>query len=198
MGYYRNILSHNHRLCLCPSGPPTPHHRSRFASREYCRFCIQSLLVPYGPTHPKKNKKKKNPRPRSRSGVGYYLTLLKPKHISLEFSPCSVENTPIGFKVSSVSSFIFKFSTIENCMGASMSNALLQPKTSFNNFLIVHCFIFTISSPLVIPEPMNSARGWLLCGLPPVDLFIYIAFSYLSKVYFSNRCTHHVNIKTCI
>ena len=58
---------------------------------------------------------------------------MKPKHISLEFSPCSVENTPIGFKVSSSSLGILKLSNIENCIGASMSIALLQPKTLFNN-----------------------------------------------------------------
>jgi hypothetical protein len=27
--------------------------------REYCGFCIQPQLVPYGPTLPKKNKKEK-------------------------------------------------------------------------------------------------------------------------------------------
>jgi len=57
MGYYGSILSHNCELCLCPSGPPTPHHRSRFAPRVYCRFCIQPVLVGLGPTLPKKNKK---------------------------------------------------------------------------------------------------------------------------------------------
>ena len=50
MGYYRNILSHNYRLCLCPSGPPTLYILKRLALREYCSFCIQPVLVPYGPT----------------------------------------------------------------------------------------------------------------------------------------------------
>ena len=61
MGYYGSILSHTCGLCLCPSGPPTPHHQNRFAPREYCNSCIQPGLVPYGPTHPKKIKSKKKP-----------------------------------------------------------------------------------------------------------------------------------------
>ena len=93
MGYYRNILSHNYRLCLCPSGPPTLYILKRLALREYCRFCIQPLLVPYGPTHPKKIKK--------------------------------IIKGPIQLSVRS-----------DN--------------------------ILSRIDPLIIPEPMNSARGWLL------------------------------------
>ena len=57
MGYYGSILSHNYKLCLRPSGPPTLYILKRLALREYCSFCIQPVLVGLGPTHPKKIKK---------------------------------------------------------------------------------------------------------------------------------------------